>query len=108
MQAKVSVCLGIVEELPPTTEAPFTFAENKSTIVLTKPSSPSPPFNYTTQPPPTAMTPRMSYTTYPGDDNGEDDSAGYGFVIFNTGYSNQISHVMIVLLFGVNFHFQLL
>lgn len=43
---------------------------------------------------------------YPDDNDEEDDSAGYGFVIYNTGYGNQISQVMTALLFVVNFHFQ--
>lgn len=90
-----------VSPTPPTTVPPSTFAENKSTTVLTKPSSPSAPFNDATQPTTTEINP-----TYPDDSDEEDDSAGYGFVIYNTGYGNQISHVMTALLFVVNVHFQ--
>ena len=90
-----------VSPTPPTTVPPTAFDENKSTTVLTKPSSPSAPFNYATQSTTTEMSPK-----YPDDNDEEDDSAGYGFVIYNTGYGNQISHVMTALLFVVNFHFQ--
>lgn len=94
-------CVEKVSPTPPTTVPPTAFAENKSTTVLTKPSSPSAPFNYATQSTTTEMSPK-----YPDDNDEEDDSAGYGFVIYNTGYGNQISHVMTALLFVVNFHFQ--
>lgn len=100
----LDVMYGCVEKVSPTlptTVPPTAFAENKSTTVLTKPSSPSAPFNYATQSTTTEMSPK-----YPDDNDEEDDSAGYGFVIYNTGYGNQISHVMTALLFVVNFHFQ--
>ena len=97
----LNICLPVIVKLPPTTEPPF--VQNKSTMVLTKPSSPSPSFNHSTEGP-TKITGRFFYTTI--EDNGDEEdstSAVYGFVIYNDGSVNRISGVLIALLLGIRF-----